>query len=108
MRKLSEHKESEPKDVSETQGVKKQKRNNNHKAKGGERKERQKKNFLRKQSEVERNFLTGQPMNLLVYKEAILFINAQGEDLLSTIISLLHKFEDVVLDEKPPELPPIG
>ena len=44
-------------------------------------------------------------MILLVYKEATLFANAQGEKLPSAIVSLLQEFEDVVVDEMPPELP---
>ena len=46
-------------------------------------------------------------MILFVYKEATLFANAQGEELPSAIVSLLQEFEDVVVDEIPPELPPI-
>ena len=42
-----------------------------------------------------------------MYKEATLFANAQGEELLSAIVSLLQEFEDVVVDEMLPALPPI-
>ena len=45
-------------------------------------------------------------MILLMYKETTLFANAQGEELPSAIVSLLQEFEDVVVDEMPPELPP--
>ena len=46
-------------------------------------------------------------MILLVYKEASLFVDAQGNDLPSAVVYLLHEFKDVVVDEMPPELPPI-
>ena len=52
-------------------------------------------------------FFSGEPMILLVYKEVTFFANAQGEELPSDICSLLQEFEDVVVEEMPPELPPI-
>ena len=92
--------------VSETQRVEKQERNKQL-SKGEERKEsKKKKNFLR-QHDIKKTFLAGEPMILLMYKETTLFANAQGEKLPSAIVSLLQEFEDVVVDEMPPELPPI-
>ena len=90
--------------VSEIQRVEKQERNKQL-SKGEERKESKKKNFLLRQHDVEKTFLSGEPMILLLYKEATLFANAQGEEFPSAIVSHLQEFEDVVVDEMPPELP---
>ena len=101
-----ESKNNESGVVSETQRVEKQERNKQL-SKGEERKDSKKKNFLLRQHEIEKTFLSGEPMILLVYNEATFFANAQGEELPSAIVFLLQEFEDVVVDEMPPELPPI-
>ena len=87
--------------MSETPRAEKQERNK-HSSNGVERKESKKKSFLLRQRGIEKACLSGEPMILLVYKEATLFANAQSEELPSAIVSLLQEFEDVVVDEIPP------
>ena len=67
--------------VSETPRGEKQERNK-HSSNGVERKESKKKSFLLRQHGIEKAYLSGEPMILLVYKEATLFANAQGEEFL--------------------------
>ena len=50
--------------------------------------------------------LTKEPMILLLYKEATLLTNTNGNVIPSAIESLLQEFKDVVVDEMPAGLPP--
>ena len=61
--------------VSETPREEKQERNK-HSSKREERKESKKKSFPHRQHGVEKAFISGEPIFLLVYKEATLFANA--------------------------------
>ena len=67
------------------------------------RKERKKKNFFVRTSEVKKAFSAGQLMILLVFKEAALLSNTL-KDLPGPILSLLEEFEDVVTEEMPGEM----
>ena len=50
--------------------------------------------------------LAKEPMILLLYKEATLLTNTNGNVIPSAIESLLQEFKDVVVDEMPAGLPP--
>ena len=69
--------------------------------------ERTQNNFFAGQSDVRKAFYAKQPMILLVYKEAALFTNPNGEVLPIAIDSLLQEFKDVVVRDMPAGLPPV-
>jgi hypothetical protein len=65
-------------------------------------------NCIAKKSEIKRALISHQPLILLMYKEALLCTNDLVGALPSDIVSLLQEFEDVLPEEVPHGLPPIG
>ena len=65
------------------------------------------KNFYAKAKETKRAMFSNQPMIVLLYKEALLNTNELDPFMPSSVVSLLHEFQDVFPDEVPYGLPPI-